>query len=138
MLSGLIRELKKQYDDVCATLKTREFWAYFALLSALAAILIGLAYLASGFDEFTRQKALLAIACRAGDAQLLSIIVGGMAFVLLSLFTLGEVVLWFENARHAKSTRRRNDASKWRPALFVVGALAFGLGGMLLLTSWCR
>ena len=138
MWSSFIREINAQYDEVCATVKTREFWAYFALLGALLGLLIGLAYVASGFDELTRQQALLAIACNAGDAQLLTIIVGGMVFVLLSLFTLGEVVLWFEDARQAKANRRRNDASKWRPVIFVVGALGLGITGFFVLSSWCR
>lgn len=138
MWSSFIREINAQYDEVCATVKTREFWAYFALLGALLGLLIGLAYVASGFDELTRQQALLAIACNAGDAQLLTIIVGGMVFVLLSLFTLGEVVLWFEDARQAKANRRQNDASKWRPVLFVTGALGLGVTGFFVLSSWCR
>jgi uncharacterized membrane protein len=138
MWSVLIRELVTQYEEVCATVKTREFWAYFALLTALLGLLIGLAYIATGFDELTRQQAMLALACRAGDAQLLTIIVGGMVFVLLSLFTLGEVVLWFEDARQAREAHRRNHASKWRPILFVLGALGVGMTGFVLLTSWCQ
>lgn len=138
MLSALFKELVSQYEDVCATVKTREFWAYFALLATLLALLVGLAYIATGFDELTRQQALLAIACRAGDAQILTIIVGGMVFVLLSLFTLGEVVLWFEDARQAREAHRRNHASKWRPILFVLGALGVGITGFVLLGSWCR
>jgi hypothetical protein len=136
--AALGRELKLQIDDARKTVKTREFWVYFGLLTALAFTLIGLAYVASGFDEYTRQKALMAIACKAGDAQILSIIVGGMVFVLLSLFTLGEVVLWFENARQARANRRQNHASKWRPALFVIGALGLGVLGFLVLGAWCR
>lgn len=138
MWSSLLRELKAQYEEVCATVKTGEFWAYFALLALLLGLLVGLAYVAAGFDELTRQQALLQIACKAGDAQLLTIIVGGMAFVLLSMFTLGEVVLWFEGQRYAKTTRRRNRASKWRPLLFVFGALGLGFVGFFVLTSWCR
>ena len=138
MWSELFKELNAQYEDVCATVKTREFWVYFALLSALLGLLIGLAYIATGFDELTRQQALLAIACRAGDAQLLTIIVGGMVFVLLSLFTLGEVVLWLEDARQARQARRRNYASKWRPILFVCGAIGVGITGFVLLSSWCQ
>lgn len=138
MGSNFFREIKAQYEEICATVKTGEFWAYFGLLALLLGLLVGLAYVASGFDELTRQQALLEIACKAGDAQLLTIIVGGMAFVLLSVFTLGEVVLWFEGERYAKSTRRRNRASKWRPLLFVLGSLALGLAGFFVLTSWCR
>ena len=138
MLSALIKELVAQYEDVCAAVKTREFWAYFALLSALLGLMIGLAYIATGFDELTRQQALLAIACRAGDAQLLTIIVGGMVFVLLSLFTLGEVVLWFEDSRQARQAHRRHYSSKWRPILFVLGALGVGITGFVLLSSWCQ
>lgn len=138
MWSGVIREIKAQYKEVCATVKTGEFWVYFALLAALFGLTVGLAYVASGFDELTRQQALMAIACRAGDAQLLTIIVGGMAFVLLSVFTLGEVVRWFEEARHAKSVRQANRASRWRPALFVAGAIGLGVIGFVVLFSWCR
>lgn len=138
MWSSLLKEIRAQYEEICATVKTGEFWAYFGLLALLLCLLVGLAYVASGFDELTRQQALLAIACKAGDAQLLTIIVGGMAFVLLSVFTLGEVVLWFEGERYAKTTRRRNRASKWRPLLFVLGSLGFGLAGFFVLTSWCR
>ena len=138
MWSGLIREILTQYKEVCATVKTREFWAYFALLTALLGLLIGLAYVATGFDELTRQQALLAIACSAGDAQLLTIIVGGMVFVLLSVLTLGEVVLWFEDARRAREAHRRNRASIWRPILFVLGAVGLGTTGLVLLGSWCQ
>lgn len=137
MWSAFFKEVSAQYKEVCATVKTREFWVYFALLSALLGVLIAFAYIATGFDELTRQQALLAIACRAGDAQLLTIIVGGMVFVLLSLFTLGEVVLWLEDARQARAARRRNTASKWRPILFVIGALGLGTTGIVLLSSWC-
>ena len=137
MWSSFVREINHQYNEVCATVKTREFWVYFALLGALLGLMIGLAYMASGFDELTRQQALLAIACKAGDAQLLSIIIGGMVFVMLSVFTLGEVVLWFEEARQAKTHRRRNRASRLRPVLFVVGAFVLGGSGLLLLKSWC-
>ncbi|HET6720149.1 MAG TPA: hypothetical protein VFH22_10910 [Rhodocyclaceae bacterium] len=138
MWSRVIREIKAQYEEVCATVKTGEFWVYFALLGALFGLTVGLAYVASGFDELTRQQALMAIACRAGDAQLLTIIVGGMAFVLLSVFTLGEVVRWFEEARHAKSVRQSNRASRWRPVLFVASAIGLGLIGFVVLFSWCR
>ena len=138
MGSSLLRELRAQFEEIRAAVKTGEFWAYFGLLSALVGLMVGLAYVASGFDDLTRQQALLAIACRTGDAQLLTIIVGGMVFVILSFFTLGEVVNWFEHARHAKSIRRRNYASKWRPILFVVGAIGSGIAGFVLLTSWCR
>lgn len=138
MWSRVIREIKAQYEDILATVKTGEFWVYFALLGALFGLTVGLAYVASGFDELTRQQALLAIACRAGDAQLLTIIVGGMAFVLLSVFTLGEVVRWFEEARHAKSVRQTNRASRWRPVLFVAGAVGLGVIGFVVLFSWCR
>lgn len=138
MWSRFISEIQAQYKEICATVKTGEFWVYFGLLSALLGLTVGLAYVASGFDELTRQQALLAIACRAGDAQLLTIIVGGMAFVLLSVFTLGEVVRWFEDARHAKSVRQTNRASRWRPVLFVLGAVGLGLAGFVVLFSWCR
>lgn len=138
MWSRVISEIKAQYREVCATVKTGEFWAYFGLLGALLALTVGLAYVASGFDELTRQQALMAIACRAGDAQLLTIIVGGMAFVLLSVFTVGEVVRWFEDARHAKSVRQTNRASRWRPVLFVLGAIGLGAAGFVVLFSWCR
>ena len=56
----------------------------------------------------------------------------------LSVFTLGEVVRWFEDARHAKSVRQTNRASRWRPVLFVLGAIGLGLAGFVVLFSWCR
>ena len=138
MLSSFFRELGQLADDIGAAVKTREFWVYFALLGALLGLMIGLAYLASGFDALTREQALLAIACNAGDRQLLTIIVGGMVFVILSFFTLGEVVLWFENARRARTHRWTNRASKFRPVAFVVGALGLGLTGFYVLSSWCH
>lgn len=137
MWTQLIRELKTQAAEVREVIKTREFWVYFALIAALLGLLIALAYVATGFDELTRQQALLAIACRAGDMQLLTIIIGGMCFVLLGFFTLGEVVLWFENARRAKSSRLTNRASKWRPAAFVLAAIGLGVAGFMVLGSWC-
>lgn len=138
MWSGLVSEIKAQFREISAMVRTGEFWAYFGLFAALVGLMIGLAYFASGFDELTRQQALLAIACQAGDAQLLTIIVGGMCFVLLSLFTVGEVVRWFEDARLAKTARRRHHGSKWRPLLFVVAAIGLGLAGFVVLNSWCH
>ena len=138
MWSSLIREVRTQYREISALVRTGEFWAYFGLLFVLIGMMVGLAYVASGFDELTRQQALLAIACQAGDAQLLTIIVGGMGFVLFSLFAVGEVVRWFEEARFARTNRQRLHATRWRPALFVVAALALGIAGFVVLGSWCR
>lgn len=138
MWSSLLREISAQYEDVRATIRTREFWIYFVMICTLLAILIGLAYMAAGFDELTRQQALLAIACRAGDAQLLTIIVGGMVFGLFCLFTIGEVVYWVEDRRQAREGRRRGSASTGRLLAFVLGALGLGGGGLYLLTSWCH
>lgn len=138
MANSWSRTLSTQYREIRDLMRTREFWVYFVLIAALLGLLIGLAYVASGFDELTRQQALLAIACRAGDAQLLSIIIGGMAFVLLSLFTLGEVVLWFEENRQARQAGLQYRGSKWRPVLFVIGALGLGIGGFAAMASWCH
>lgn len=138
MTDRFTRELQNQLKDIRDALRTREFWVYFALLSALIGLLIALAYVAAGFDELTRQQALLAIACRAGDMQLLTIIVGGMCFVLLSLFALGEVVAWLEGQKRAKTNRWRSHDSKWRPLAFVAAALGLGGAGFLVLQSWCR
>jgi len=138
MWSAFFREISTQYQDIRTTVRTREFWIYFALVGALLGILIGLAYMAAGFDELTRQQALLAIACRAGDAQLLTIIVGGMVFGLLCLFTIGEVVYWVEDRRQARAAHRRSSASTGRLLTFVIGALVLGGGGLFLLTSWCH
>lgn len=138
MTDRFTRELQNQIAEIRDALRTREFWVYFALLSALIGLLIALAYVAAGFDELTRQQALLAIACRAGDMQLLTIIVGGMCFVLLSVFALGEVVAWFENQKRAQTNRWRTRDSKWRPAVFVAAALGLGAAGFMVLQSWCR
>lgn len=104
----------------------------------MVALFVGLAYKAVGFDELTRTKFARAITCSTSEGQIGTIIVGGFAFALLCLFTLGEVAQWVEETRQAKAQGRASEANPWRPALHVAGTLAVGTVGFTLMNLWCQ
>ena len=74
----------------------------------------------------------------AATLVIATIIVGSFAFGLACLFTLGEVVNWVEETRMARSPgRHMYPIGYWRPLLHVVGTIAIGVGGFLLMRAWC-
>ncbi len=139
MLSGFVDEIKRLAESFREGVKTREFWIYVAVISALVTLGLAGIYLASGFDPLTRSQLKMAISCQTGERQIGTIIVGVFVFFLACVFTLGEVVHWVEEYRLSRfSRRRRNELNHWRPTLHVVGTIALGAGGYFLMSSWCR
>jgi hypothetical protein len=138
MFSGLIKELSQQVTALSDAAKTQEFWIYVALVLVLAGMALGGIYLAAGFDPLTRGQLRMAVSCRTGERQIGTIIVGVFVFGMACVFTLGEVVNWVEEKRQSRAPGRQSfRLSYWRPILHVIGTLALGLTGYLLMSAWC-
>ena len=138
MIVGFFKELKSQLETLAGLVRTREFWIYFALLMLM--LLIGFAgiRLATGFDPLVRGELNLAFSCRTGEGQLATIIIGSFVFAMACLFTLGEVINWVEETRMSKAPgRRQYKIGYWRPIMHVLGTVVIGVGGYLLMMSWC-
>lgn len=138
MLREMLTELQAQAAAVVRTLKTREFWLYFAVIVLLVLIAVAAGYLAAGFDPLTRGQLGMSLSCRTGEAQVGVIIVGLFVFGLASVFTLGEVTHWIEAWRESRAPGRSpSRESVWRPLFFVVGTALLGIGGFALMMAWC-
>ena len=138
MFSGFVKELERQVEAVSDAVRTREFWIYLAIVLVLAGMAIGIVYVAIGFDPLTRGQLSMAVSCKTGERQIGTIIVGLMVFGLACVFTLGEVVNWVEEKRLSRAPgRQKFKISYWRPILHVVGTLALGVTGYLLMSAWC-
>ncbi len=138
MFSGFFRELKAQIVMLSQIVRTREFWIYVGLLFVLLLIAFAGIRLATGFDPLTRGQLGMAFSCRTGQGQLATIIVGAFVFAIASLFTLGEVINWVEETRMARAPgRQKYKIGYWRPILHVIGTLILGVGGYLLMLTWC-
>ncbi len=138
MFSGFVKELERQVEAVSDAVRTREFWIYLAIVLVLAGMAIGIVYVAIGFDPLTRGQLSMAVSCKTGERQIGTIIVGLMVFGLACVFTLGEVVNWVEETRTSRAPgRQKFKISYWRPILHVVGTLALGVTGYLLMSAWC-
>ena len=138
MFSGLIKELKQQAEDLVRSGQTREFWIYLVVVLALVGMVLGGFYLAAGFDPLTRAQLRMAVSCRTGERQIGTIIAGVFVFGVACVFTLGEVVNWVEEKRQSRAPGRQSyKLSYWRPILHVLGTLALGITGYLLMSAWC-
>lgn len=139
MFSDFFRELKEQIVDAGRVMRTREFWIYAAVILLMGLMAVAVVRLATGFDPLTRGQMRLDFSCKTGQGQLATIIVGCFVFAIASVFTLGEVINWVESTRMAKQRGREHYevVSYWRPLLHVLGTVALGGGGYLLLLSWC-
>jgi hypothetical protein len=138
LLSGLVEEIKRLADAFRSALKTREFWIYVLVIGVLLLVAVAGTYLAAGFDPLTRGQLRMGFSCRTGERQIGTIIVGVFVFGLACVFTLGEVVHWVEEYRLERGrSRRRMTRTPWRPILHVLGTLALGIGGYILMSAWC-
>ena len=139
MFSGLTKELGRQVEAVSDAVRTREFWIYLAIILALAGMAIGVVYVAIGFDPLTRSQLRMAVSCRTGEQQIGAIIVGLFVFGLACVFTLGQVVNWVEETRMSRAPgRHAAPISYWRPLLHVIGTLALGVTGYVMMSAWCN
>ena len=138
MFSGFFRELKTQFITLGQIIKTREFWIYVGVIVVLLLIAVAGIRLATGFDPLTRGQLRMGFSCKTGEGQLATIIIGCFVFVIASIFTLGEVIHWVEETRMSRAPgRHQYKISYWRPILHVLGTVTLGVGGYLLLLSWC-
>lgn len=137
MFAGFFRELKAQILTFVRIIRTREFWIYVAVIMVMVAIVAAVIRLAFGFDPLTRGRLGIPFSCRTGEGQLATIIVGAFAFGIACAFTLGEVVSWVEETRQARAPGRHYKIGYWRPVLHVVGTVVLGVGGYLLMLTWC-
>lgn len=137
MSDSFSRAISKEIKSIREALVTREFWIYVGAILALLLVGIGGAYFALGFDNLTREKLMMVLACKAGEKQLLVIIVGSIVFCLLSFFALGEVTAWVEERRKAKSAGWKMNTSIWRPVIFFGGAILLGIAGAVTMSLWC-
>jgi hypothetical protein len=138
MFSGFFRELKSQIITLGQVARTREFWIYVALIVVLLLIAAAGIRLATSFDPMTRGFLRMGFSCKTGEGQLATIIVGAFVFAIASLFTLGEVIHWVEETRMSRAPGRHHyKIGYWRPILHVLGTVVLGVGGYLLMLSWC-
>lgn len=138
MFSTFFRSLRAQILEINTAIRTREFWIYVGVILVLILMVAAFFRLATAFDPQTRSQLGLAFSCRTGEGQLATIIIGGLVFVLLCIFTMGEVIHWVEQTRTLKSKGREHyTVNYWRPILHVVGTVIIGVVGYSLLLSWC-
>lgn len=138
MFSGFFRELKTQFITLGQIIRTREFWIYVSIILVLLLIAVAGIRLATGFDPLTRGQLRMGFSCKTGEGQLATIIIGCFVFVIASVFTLGEVIHWVEETRMSRAPgRQQYKIGYWRPILHVLGTIILGVGGYLLLLSWC-
>lgn len=137
MLDALFREIGHQFRSIRDAVVTREFWIYFGALLAIAAVGVGGAYFAIGFDNLSREKLRLVLACQTGQSQLGVIIVGAFVFCIAAFFALGEVAACVEDRRQARASGRRPATSLWRPAIALAGTLLVGVAGTVIMSFWC-
>jgi hypothetical protein len=138
MFSGFFRELKSQILTLGQIIRTREFWIYFAVIVVLLLIAAGGIRLATSFDPMTRGMLRMSFSCRTSEGKLATIMVGSLVFGIASVLSLGEVIHWVEETRELRAPGRLpHKISYWRPILHVVGTVALGTTGYLLMLSWC-
>ena len=138
MSSELFREIKRQVLNLNQIVRTREFWIYVALMLVLMFIAFACIWVAVGFDPLTRGQLNMRFSCRTGEGQLATIIIGGFVFGLACLFTLGEVINWVEETRMSHAPGRHPyEIGYWRPILHVISTVALGVGGFVLMRTWC-
>lgn len=138
MFSEFFRELKSQIITLGQVIRTREFWIYFGVILVMLLIAVAGIRLATGFDPLTRGQLGMAFSCRTGEGQLATIIIGSLVFALSCLFSLGEVINWVEEMRMSRSPgRQQYKIGYWRPILHVLGTLVLGIGGYILMLTWC-
>ncbi len=136
--SGFFSELKAQCLTLSQLVRTREFWVYVGVILLLVLIAAAGFRLATGFDPLARGQLNMSFSCRTGEGQLATIIVGFFVFALSCLFTLGEVVRWVEESRESKAPGRIDyEVSYWPALLSVIGTIALGVGGYVLMATWC-
>jgi len=138
MFSGFFRELKSQIVTLKQLVRTREFWIYVGVIGLLLAVAAAAFHLATGFDPLARGWLRMSFSCRTGEGQLATIIIGLFVFAIASVVSLGEVITWVEETRASRAPGRRHyKIGYWRPILHVLGTVLLGLGGYLLMKSWC-
>ncbi len=119
-------------------LRTREFWIYFGVIAELVLTAVAGIRLATGFDPITRGQLRMGFSYRTGEGQLATIIIGCFVFGAACVFTPGEVINWVEETRNSRAPGRQHyKIGCWRPILHVLGTLPLGVGGYLLLLTWC-
>lgn len=137
MLDALAREIGNQLRAIREAMATREFWIYVGAFLAIAAVGVGGAYFAIGFDNLSREKLQLVLACKTGQSQLAVIIIGAFVFCIAAFFSLGEVAAWVEERRRAKAAGWKMHTSIWRPIIAMAGTLLVGLAGTAIMSFWC-
>ena len=138
MFREFLYELKRQIITLNEIVRTREFWIYVAVIVVFMAIAAAGVWVAFGFDPLTRGLLQMRLSCRTGEGQLATIIIGGFAFSLSCLFTLGEVINWVEERRMSRAPGRQPYPVKfWRPLLHVLGTILLGVAGFSLMRAWC-
>lgn len=138
MFSGFFREVREQFVALVELVRTRDFWIYLGVILLFLLIAAAGIRLATGFDPLTRGQLRMAFSCSTGEGQLATIIIGALVFALACLFTLGEVINWVDETRQSRLPgRRQYTVGYWRPLLHVVGTVVLGVGGYLLMLTWC-
>jgi hypothetical protein len=138
MFHGFFSELKSQILILGQAVRTREFWIYLGVIIVLLLITVAGIRLATGFDPMTRGMLRMSFSCTTGEGQLATIIIGSFVFAMASIFSLGEVISWVEETRSLRAPgRRQYKIGHWRPILHVLGTITLGVGGYLLMLSWC-
>lgn len=138
MFSGFFRELKEQIVMLGEIIRSRDFWIYVAVILVMLLLAFAGFRLASGFDPLARSQLRLDFSCRTGEGQLATIIIGAFAFAMACLFTLGEVINWVEEKRMSQAPGRHPyKIGFWRPILHILGTLFLGVGGYVLMRTWC-
>jgi hypothetical protein len=138
MFSGFFRELKSQIVTFGKLVRTREFWIYVGVIVLMLLIAFAGIRVATGFDPLSRGQLHMGFSCKTGEGQLATIIIGSFAFAITCLFTLGEVIHWVEETRQSRAPgRQQYKIGYWRPILHVLGTVVLGVGGYLLMLTWC-
>ena len=138
-MSRFLENSKRQMREIYAELHTKEFWIYLVLILLFVFLFFIIVRMAVNFDFVTRSQLRSAFSCKTGEGQMATIIVGGIVFVLLCVFSLGQVIEWGEENKQLRVRGRKgySPIPIWKPIAYVVGTVIVGVVGYSLLTSWC-
>jgi hypothetical protein len=137
LIGGIVHEISCQVSTVRQAVKTRYFWIGFAVL--LLFLLLGATgmYWAARYDLNTAKTLFANLSCRASDAKIGGIIVGGFAFVLSCAFTLGEITLSMERRHKALVRKQAPPSCSPHAVISMLVTLALGIGGFFFMKYAC-
>jgi len=132
----IVSDVFADFRDIVAALKRREGQAAFVMLLLTLLTAAALFFVVLGFDRLSDVSMVnpqfRPFRCRTPDnIQSMLIVVGGVAFAMLAVLTLGEAMLYFDRKRRGLPARA---GAMLAPATVMLAVALFGIVGMRF---WC-